>query len=153
MENTTTIAFAFYREGKLLGYRQDTMGSIGDKPKLYTYSTDQVATVIRNVTGNLETSRPEIVDWMRENDPRTGTFLANSLRNAHKILTEGVVVEMRVVKAPSYEWYTEYYGPENKELKWPIYPVEEVKEWLKTPEDHEVIEVHHFSHTGQIILQ
>jgi hypothetical protein len=153
MKENVTVAFAFYRGGELLGYRQDTLGSIGDKPKLYTYSQSQVETVIRNVMGNISESRPAYVQWLKDTDPRVGSFVANSLRNAHNLLNEGVVVEMRVVKAPSYEWYTEYRGEDNKELMWPIYPVEEVKEWLKTPEDHETIETHYFSKEGEIILQ
>lgn len=149
-----TVAFAFYRNGKLLGYRQDTFGSIGDRPKLYSYDREQVEVVIRNVTDNVLHQRPEYVDEFKKRiDPRVGAYMANSLRNAHNLLTEGVIVEMRVVRAPDYEWCTEYVGEDNRQIDWPIYPFEAVQEWLRAPESHDVFETHFFGADGLIRMQ
>lgn len=48
------IVFAFYKDNKLKGFRQDTVGTVGLSAKIYSYSEDQVKTVLNNVFNNIE---------------------------------------------------------------------------------------------------
>ncbi len=46
-----SIVFAYWKDNQLLGFRQDTFNTIGESPKIYTYSKEQVETVLNNVKG------------------------------------------------------------------------------------------------------
>ena len=145
-----SIVFAFYKNDQLLGYRLDTIGSIGMKdPKIYTYSKEQVQTVLGNINYNVKNSKGvgNALGWDE---------LADRERAIHDKLQDEKVFEVRVLKAPS--------RPVERELnletgEWEefvdifSYPKAEMDVWLQHPEDHEVIETHTFSMMGLINQQ
>lgn len=151
LNDKQAIAFAFYKNGELMGYRQDTVGTIGMHPKIYTYSKEQVDIVLSNVNSNIKNpdgfgkALASVLGKSKET-----TILSNAERNVHNKLQEAKAFEVRVVKAPAYE-YTEYYSEAaGKMIKYPVHPKEAIDEWIKTPENHEVIETHYFSFNGLI---
>jgi hypothetical protein len=81
--------------------------------------------------------------------------IAEREEQIHDMLQDKKIFEVRVVKCPGYpiekrfdvataEWV--------EESTWK-YPSEEIKKWMETPEDHEIIERHYFGMGGLINLQ
>lgn len=151
MENDYGIVFGFYKDGGLIGYRQDTMGTIGKHAKLYSSHTkSQVDTVLENITYNLKSPTSGLGSWIKERNPKMGAIFNNSMRQVNKTLTDAKAFEVRVLKAPAYE-YTDQYLNE-KLVKIPVYPQEAMNSW-KEQEKHEVLETHLFSLEGELNLQ
>jgi hypothetical protein len=154
MSKGSPITFAFYKDDELVGYRQDTVGTIGDKPKIYHYDADQVQSVLNNITHNVRDKRPGIVDYIKNRSPKAGAVLGNTYKNINTKLKNLITFEVRVLECPENEYYVEYMGEENTEFKWPIYPKEAMQAWMQLPEDERtVIETHYFGVDGLIVNQ
>ena len=145
-----SIVFAFYKNGKLVGYRQDTIGSIGmEYPKIYsTYSKEQVETVLKNIEHNVKDStgfgKALGIDVVAERE-----------QQVHELLQDQKAFEVRVLKSPGYPVEREFDVAKTEwveNIVW-SYPSEEINKWLETPEEHEVIETHYFSLVGRMNLQ
>jgi hypothetical protein len=145
------IVFAFYKGDKFIGFRQDTMGTIGNTPKIYHYSKDQVSVVVKNIEWNIAERRPALVNCIKSIDPKLGAVLGNSLRQVNSKLTDMIIFEVRILKCPDYEYIDEYAG--DSPIKWPIYPHGAIEEWLQYPDSHEVIQVLQFGPQGLITSQ
>lgn len=140
-----SIVFAFYKNDTLIGYRLDTMGSIGmEYPKIYSYSKEQVETVIKNVLYNLmhEEAFGKALGCDR---------IAQREKETFDLLQGQKVFELRVLKCPSKEKEFDI-----EKAEWVVnhfsYPAEEIAIWLQTPENHEIIETHYFSMSGLMEL-
>lgn len=62
METSQTVAFATYKDNKLVGYRQDTFGTLGKtwfKP--YSYNPEQVDTILKNVKAEMNHAGTEFM--------------------------------------------------------------------------------------------
>ena len=147
--NKQSIVFAHYKGDKLLGYRQDTFGTLGlDWAKVYgAYSKEQVDTVLDNIADALES------------DGKTGAILGIPELSAgeaaiRKSMVDARAFEVRVIAFPvsafekelnveTGEWEENYVGI----LK------EDVDKFIASPEEHVVLETHYFTFDGQINLQ
>lgn len=152
----TPIVFAFYKDNKLYGYRQNTLGFISLKdPKIYHFSRDQVDKILHLIESEMkdDVNRPliEMVDF---GSRRAGAIASNKLRNSRKILTTfRHAFEVRVLESPEYHYIEEEIEHINHVLRWPYYPQEAVDEWLRRPKEHVAIETHFFTPKGVIHLQ
>lgn len=144
------IVFAFYRNGRLVGYRQDTIGSIGmEYPKIYSaYSKEQVETVLKNIEHNVKNpsgfGKALGIDVIAERE-----------EEIHQFHQDNRAFEVRVLKSPGYPVEREFDVTKAEwveNIVW-SYPTEEINKWLETPEEHEVIETHYFSLVGRMNLQ
>lgn len=146
----TPIAFAFYRNKQLYGYRIDTVGNIDlSSPKIYHYSKEVVEKVLANIAGTMSGKDNYLVELIKGADKRLGAIVGNNIRNNRKALP---AYEVRIVVAPEYEYTEEVIEHIEQIFKWPIYPSEEVEEWLKTPKEHSVLETHYFTSQGILVL-
>lgn len=91
-----SIAFAFYKNDELIGYRLDTIGTIKiQPPKIYYYSHEQVQIVLKNINFNVVNKEgigaalgiPEVIEREEE---------------IHDMLQDKKIFEVRVVKCPGY---------------------------------------------------
>lgn len=140
------IVFAFYKNNQLLGYRLDTVGSIGfEYPKIYHYSPEQVQTVLENIQYN--------INGTKSLGKALGVPAIFEREKAIKeFLTEEKAFEVRVLKCPEYI-YEEYFDVKEAKYVKPVfgsYPVEEMKAWLKDIENHEIIETHILTIFGKV---
>jgi len=163
------IAFAHYKKDKhgndvLLGYRQDTFGTLGfDWVKIYYYSKSQVDIVLKGVNYNLGEKKPSLGEALKKIGAtvinREGDLLLDKMIEAENKIYQDAqdagAFEVRVLKCPSYPIEREFNVEKaewEEKIIW-IYPKAEMTEWLKHPETHEVIETHYFSKVGKINLQ
>lgn len=143
-----SICFAFYKGDKLIGYRQDTVGSIGDNPKIYSYSRSQVETVLKNINYNVNNPTGIGVALAKAlgSSPESD-LLASVEKDVHEELQGKQAFEVRVVECPDYE-----HDDEGLVILG-SYPYGAMEEWKQYPQNHEVIEVHYFSINGLINQQ
>lgn len=103
-EDHPAIVFAFFdSEGTLVGFRQDTVGTIGEHAKIYHHSTNQVKIVLDNIQSNIDNPRPEIVDFIKGADPKAGAIIGNELRRVNNTLKDLKNFEVRVLPCPDYD--------------------------------------------------
>ena len=159
-----SIVFAHYKNDELLGYRCDTFGTIlKNSAKIYTYSKDQVETVIKNINYTLGEKKPNLGDVLTKQGIEAVDMNGNPInslisKREEEIYQQGQdagAFEVRVLKCPDkiYEKHFDVEKAEWVEDVWGIYPVEEMKIWMDHPETHECIEKHYFSIVGQIDLR
>lgn len=96
-----TVCFAYFGDGKFLGWYADTCGSVRkNSPKLYGYTEDQVETIKNNFRNNLS-------DLNEKSD--LGNFvhglslMDKSLNEDKEELSKYSSVELRVVECPYYD--------------------------------------------------
>lgn len=90
------IAFAFYKNDQLIGYRLDTLGTIKiHPPKIYYHSKDQVETVLKNINHNV-VKREGIGHILGVPE------IAEREEQIHDMLQDKKIFEVRVVKCPDY---------------------------------------------------
>lgn len=148
-----SIVFAFYKNDRLIGYRLDTIGTIGlEYPKIYTYSKEQVEIVLKNINHNVLSASGIGETLMSKTNNPIAKLIMNREKEVNELLNDEKVFEVRVLKCPDkiYETYFEVESATWKKDIWGEYPAEEIKTWLQYPEEHEVIETHYFSTLGLI---
>ena len=144
------IAFAFYKNNELIGYRLDTVGSIRlDPPKIYHYSKEQVEIVLNNINHNVISPEGfgELLKKINGDAPIV-KMVANTEQEMYDMLQDQRAFEVRVVKAPEYP--REFNVKLAKEIISWEYPITEVRTWMEHPEDHEVIETYYFGVMGRL---
>lgn len=101
-----TICFAYYGDGKFLGWYADTFGSIRTIPKTYGNSEHQVGVIERNfrnkmrrLTGKGELDSVKVID---SHNGVAGGMLKSGLDADEKILNEYSIIELRIAKCPIY---------------------------------------------------
>lgn len=136
IESKQSIVFGFYKDGKLKGFRQDTMGSIGAYAKIYSYSEDQVNTVLQNIFNNIEEVQKSTEDRVAEiveeveNGNQVLTTVRNIFSKCSNQLKDLGEFEVRVLSCP-------------EKIDVFTYPDEAMLDWLSKPLP-EPIEVHKF---------
>jgi hypothetical protein len=141
------IAFAFYKHGKLIGYRQDTVGTIGDIPKIYHYTEGQIDTVLKNIDFDVREGGVFGKAMMHLN-PTVAQVVADREAEVHQLLQDKKVFEVRVVECPDYP--KEFDVPSASYICTWEYPMAEIKQWAQDTEDHVILEKHFFSIDGRI---
>ncbi len=149
-----SIVFEHWKNGKFLGYRADTFGSLTkDWAKLYTYSENQVEIVLSGVRGNLQHNKPLMGEVLKNigANPIIADLVSKRETEIYENAQKARAFEVRVVKAPS-KVYERFFNVEKAE--WEISPFgeypENFKEWCNDYENHETIETHYFSLDGQL---
>jgi len=159
-----SIVFAHYKNNELLGFRSDTFGTLTmDQPKIYTYSKNQVETVINNINYTLGEKKQSLGALLQQKNIPTigmdGNDIGSILEEAEeKIYQQGQdagAFEVRVVKCIDkvFEKQFDVEKAEWVEDRLGHYPMEELQIWLQHPENHECIETHYFSKVGRLNLQ
>lgn len=96
-----TVCFAYYGDGKFIGWYADSFGSIRDNsPKLYGYSESQVNIIATNLKYKLSKLKQE--SDFAKSDSRL-KILDNSLDEDKRNLSQYKVVELRIVECPIYD--------------------------------------------------
>lgn len=134
------ILFAIYKNNEFQGFRQDTFGTIGKEwGKIYTYSKEQVDTVLRNIESAFK-------------EPSFGKFLGSTvIQEAEQKIKEKMDelsgFEVRVIKGPTpiYERNFDVEKAEYVVDKFPSYDAEECQKIFQNPDDQEVIETHYMA--------
>lgn len=151
-EKLQSIVFAYYKGDKCLGYRQDTIGSIGMSPKIYQYSKEQVEICLKNIRSNVDSGEgfgKMIMKALGQEGHPQLELVAQKEQEVYDDLQEARGFEVRVTKCPQYGMEFDVQTAEWR-IDYGSYPREEMQEWLKYPEIHEVIEVHPFTLAGQL---
>lgn len=99
--NNSTIGFAYFVDGKFVGWWGDTFGSITRSPKLYTSSEKQFETIQKNFTTKMEKINRTSFD--AEKDNVTGLAAISLAVFAGEDTLRGKSVELRVVECPIYQ--------------------------------------------------
>jgi hypothetical protein len=96
-----SVCFAYFGDGKFLGWYADTCGSIRSTgPKIYGYSSGQMETITTNFRSKLKklgdkSNIGSIIPGLR--------LLDNSLNADSNILAQYKTVELRVVECPVFD--------------------------------------------------
>lgn len=161
--NQVSIVFGHYKNGELLGYRADTFGTLTKRlPKIYTYSPEQVETILKNIKSTLGEKKPSLGEALEKMGTvfinQDGQEIGNVLKEAEeKIYQQGQearAFEVRVEICPD-KIYEENFNVKTARYEkdiWPTYPIEEMTTWLASPSTHKVIETHYFTLTGELNL-
>ena len=113
-----TICFAYYGDGKFLGWYADTLGSLRpNSPKLYGNSQRQIDVITKNFKGKIAKLK---TDYQLSNPNELFQSVNDSLNSDNLLLSQYGKIELRVVECP-------YYDGEN-----PNFDIQDYREWLKT---------------------
>jgi hypothetical protein len=96
-----SICFAYFGDGKFLGWYADSFGSIRrNQPKLYTNSAAQIEVVFKNFNNKLRDIHK--TSDISKHDSRL-VLVDESLNNDADELSQYSKVELRVVECPYYD--------------------------------------------------
>jgi hypothetical protein len=111
------ICFAYFGDGKFLGWYADSFGSIRkDSPKIYGDSKEQIETIIKNF--NYKLSKIKEQSKIDLHNSLGSALLNNSLNSDSNELFKYKEIELRIVECPIYD------GPN------PDFDREAHKKWL-----------------------
>jgi len=147
MEKRKSICFAYFGDGKFLGWYADSFGSIRESsPKIYGNSKEQIETITKNF--NYKLSKIDGEYTLSKRHPAFG-LIDNSLEGDSKILYPCKRVELKIVECPIYdgpnpdfdkeaykkavdEWRpTDHSSPRPRCNNWIYADYDKVKEWAK----------------------
>ena len=101
MEKRKSICFAYFGDGKFLGWYADSFGSIRESsPKIYGNSKEQIETITKNF--NYKLSKIDGEYTLSKRHPAFG-LIDNSLEGDSKILYPCKRVELKIVECPIYD--------------------------------------------------
>jgi len=104
-----SIVFAHYKNNELLGYIADTFGTLlKDAAKIYTYSPEQVETVLKNINYTLGEKKENLGEVLTKQGIEAVDMQGNSLNSfitqrEEEIYKQGQdagAFEVRVLKCP-----------------------------------------------------
>lgn len=99
-----TVCFAYFGDGRFLGWYADSLGSIRkDSPKLYGYTPEQVETIRKNFQHKLKTGNENAAKFVGNFNPAGEALMRPGLEGDMKILSQCKEVELRVVECPIYD--------------------------------------------------
>ena len=139
-KSNKTIGFAYFGDGVFIGWYSDSFGTItSNRPKLYNYSTNQIATVKGNFIYGLS--------QIKKNDDSSEKKEADNVVDAilhinRKDLSQYKNVELRIVECPYYdgvnpnydeekykEWKEDYKAKNNGNIRYSDCP-KELESWI-----------------------
>lgn len=122
MSQKKNICFAYFVEGRFVGWYADTFGSVRPTPKIYTYSDEQVEIVFTNCIHKLE--KINTSSYEEQKEKVTGLRAIGLLYYDSEDILRGKEVELRVVECPFYVGF-------DPSGTWVDANIDEVKEWAK----------------------
>lgn len=138
--NHKTICFAYFGDGVFIGWYSDSFGTItSNRPKLYTYSTNQIATVKGNfIYGLSKIKKRDDLSAKKESDNVVDAILDIN----RKDLSQYTNIELRIVECPYYdgvnpnydeekykEWKEDYKAKNNGNIRYADCP-KELESWI-----------------------
>lgn len=103
MDKKKTICFAYFGDGKFIGWYSDTFGTVTkNSPKLYGYSSERLETIKNNLNYSLSKlkSKSELAQ-------KTGlgilSILDAGINSNREDLSQYKNIELRVVECPYYD--------------------------------------------------
>lgn len=142
-----SIIFAVYKDDVLQGYRQDTFGTLGlNGAKIYTYSKEQIQTVLKNICSNLN-------EKSRLGDFLGSKTIANAEKEIHEKVKNMCGFEVRVLEGP-VKYYDRNFNVKTaqwEEDQFPHYKTEEIQQILNNPENQKIIETHKFALNSELV--
>lgn len=100
MENNS-ICFAYYADGKFIGWYGDTSGTVSSTPKLYQNTPKQIDVVQKNVKRKLDVINS--TSFNEQKDLVSGLESLSLLRFSSEDLLRGKNIELKIVKCPFYD--------------------------------------------------
>lgn len=133
MKERDCIAFAYFADGKFIGWYADSFGSIRKAPKIYDNSSRQIEIITTNFTAKVRKAKglqehdflSQAVEFVRPLNP-VGAMIMEEKKSE---LSEYKDIELRIVECPIYD------GPnpdhvEGDDKPWWIYAnYDDVKAW------------------------
>jgi len=95
------ICFAYYADGKWIGWYGDSSGQVTSCPKLYTNSEEQLEIIKSNLTNKLHKINTSSFD--EENKRVTGLAAFSLLSFSSERLLRGKDIELRIIECPEYD--------------------------------------------------
>lgn len=96
-----SICFAYFGDGKFLGWYADSFGSIRPQsPKIYRYSSEQLETIGHNFTNKISELNEK--STIAKNDSGL-SLIDNGLNEDKDILLQYKNIELRIVECPEYD--------------------------------------------------
>lgn len=140
--NHKTICFAYFGDGIFIGWYSDSFGTItSNRPKLYTYSKNQITTVKGNFIYGLSQIK-ERSDFVQITGSSNLALLDNGINKNRKDLSQYKDVELRIVECPYYdgvnpnydeekykEWKEDYKAKNNGNIRYADCP-KELESWI-----------------------
>lgn len=112
------IAFAYYKDDRLVGFYSDSFGTISDYPKIYPGTLDQVDVIVRNIIFSIRCAQhPEI-----EN---IGDILNSEVVSSTLTMFYEKIQDLRSFELLIYPCVA--YG---EETNW-VYPEEDIEDWKR----------------------
>ena len=96
-----TVCFAYYADGKFIGWYGGTFGGLSNCPKLYTFTDSQCATIKGNLTHKL--NKVNSSSFNEEKEEKKGLAALSLAVFDGEELLRGKEVELRVVECPEYD--------------------------------------------------
>lgn len=116
-ERKKSICFAYFGDGKFLGWYGDTLGSIRENsPKVYIYSSEQINTISHNFNSKIS----ELNEKSKLAKSDSGlSLIDNGLNYDKEILLQYKNIELKIVECPEYD------GPN------PDFDEKKFREWVE----------------------
>ena len=125
MTTRKSVCYAYYGDGKFLGWYADSFGSVRpNSPKVYGDTEKQREVITKNFRNKLSKLNEKSELDLR--NPLGSTLLNNGLNKDKDELSKFLNVELRVVECPEYD------GPGDKRGEWIYADYAKVKEWAST---------------------
>lgn len=103
MDKKKTICFAYFGDGKFIGWYSDTFGTVTkNSPKLYGYSSERLETIKNNL--NYSLSKLKAKSELAQKTGLAGLAILDAGINSNREdLSQYTNVELRVVECPHYD--------------------------------------------------
>lgn len=102
MENSKTVCFAYFVDGRFAGWYSDTFGSVTlQSPKVYGYSEKQVEVIFNNFTRKM--NKIKETSFAEQSEKVKGLQALSLLIFEGEEVFKGKNVELRMVECPIYE--------------------------------------------------
>lgn len=103
MENKKAICFAYFCDGKFIGWYSDTFGTVTEnRPKIYRYSIEMLETIKNNL--NYSLSKIKAKSELAQKTGVAGLAILDAGINSNREdLSQYTHIELRVVECPYYD--------------------------------------------------
>lgn len=99
-----SIGFAYYTDGKFIGWYADTAGSVRKKyPKVYNYSEKQLDTIKSNITYKIKKIQESSGAVELAKAEGIGEALSTLIYDSEELLRDAKTIELKIVECPEYD--------------------------------------------------
>jgi len=98
-----SICFAYFADGKFIGWYGGTFGGVSKCPKIYPNTEHQKKVVAENLSYKIKKINSSSFDEAKEKPENTGLAALGLLTFASEEKLRGKEIELRVVESPEYD--------------------------------------------------